>query len=91
MTASDMNCPLIGELGLHSCDCATFSANTYGFDAGENNIYDAVKALAFDNCFESGSGHHLVPKRAGINRPRLDRMAADYLSAEDTQLNACYS
>ena len=82
--------PLYGELsdpaliGLRS-----LFSERYGFDVGATNIYDAVKALAFENCFD-----HVLDLCDAAQAlweadrvPRLDRFAPDYLNTEDTPLN----
>ena len=78
--------PLIGEVSdailLRLRD---LFSETYGFDAGENNVYDAVQALAI--VYNPVLDMIDSAQSAWDNRPRLDRMAADYLSAEDTKLN----
>ena len=80
--------PLIGELSDPALlRLRDLFSNTYGFDVGDNNIYSGVKALAFENCFNPVADM-IVSAQAGWDKqPRLDRMAPDYLSAEDTELN----
>jgi hypothetical protein len=80
--------PLIGELSDPALlRLRDLFSNTHGFDVGDNNIYSAVKALAFENCFNPVADM-IVSAQAGWDKqPRLDKMATAYLSAEDTELN----
>ncbi len=67
----------------------TMFSEAYGFDAGANNIYDAVRALAFENCFDPildlCDEAQRQWEREGVER--LDAFAVEYLKAEDTELN----
>lgn len=80
--------PLMGELSdpvlLRLRD---LFSNTYGFDVGDNYIYSAVKALAFENCFDPVLDMIDEAKGAWDKIQRLDRMAPDYLNTDDTELN----
>ena len=82
----DVN-PLIGEVSdailqklRHLID------EKFGFDVGESNLHAAVQALAI---VFNPVKDMIDQAQAGWDKtPRLDRMAADYLSAEDTELNS---
>ena len=65
-------------------------SDTFGFDMTDKHTRDAVISLALEHCFDP-----VVDMLAGAEANwdgvrRLDRMAADYLNGEDTQLNAAY-
>ena len=80
--------PLMGELSDPALlRLRDLFSNTYGFDVGDNHIYSAVKALAFDNCFDPVLDMIDEAKGTWDKTPRLDRMAPDYLNTEDTELN----
>ena len=82
--------PLHGELSDPTLiRLRTMFSEVYGFDAGANNIYDAVRALAFENCFDPVldlcDEAQRLWEAEGLKR--LDSFAVEYLNAEDTKLN----
>ena len=80
--------PLIGELSDPALlRLRDLFSNTHGFDVGDNNIYSAVKALAFENCFNPVADMIDSAQAGWDKHPRPDKMATAYLSAEDTELN----
>jgi predicted P-loop ATPase len=59
----------------------------HGFDPEDKHIRDAVKSLAFDNCFDPILDL-LVKAQAEWDRtPRLDTWVIQYLKCKDTPLN----
>ena len=86
--------PLYGELSDPTLiRLRTLFSEAYEFDVGANNIFDAVKALAFENCFDPILD--LCDEAQALwetgRVPRLDRFAPDYLNTEDTELNRAVS
>lgn len=60
----------------------------FGFDPTDKHVRDAVKTLALEHCFNPVADMLAGAERNWDGTKRLDRMAADYLNCEDTELNA---
>lgn len=79
--------PLIGEVSdAVLLRLRNLFSDTYDFDAGENHIWAAVQALAVT--INPVLDMIDMAEAQWDGKSRLDRLAADYLSAEDTELNA---
>jgi hypothetical protein len=80
--------PIIGELtdsGLMRL--RHLVSDRYGFDPDDKPIYDAVKSLALEHCFDPVLDLLDVAQAAWDKTPRLDKWVMDYLGCEDTPLN----
>jgi predicted P-loop ATPase len=59
----------------------------FGFDPDDKYILDAVKTLAFENCFDPILDLLNEAQRDWDNKQRLDKWVVDYLKCKDTPLN----
>jgi hypothetical protein len=65
-------------------------SDTFGFDLTDKHTRDAVISLALEHCFDPVVDMLAEAEANWDGKERLDRMAADYLNCEDTNLNAAY-
>ena len=63
-------------------------SDTFGIDFTDKHSRDAVISLALDHCFDPVVDMLEEAESCWDGVKRLDRMAADYFSCEDTPLNA---
>jgi predicted P-loop ATPase len=63
-------------------------SDRFGFDLTEKHVRDAVVSLALEHCFDPVADMLADAEANWDSVERLDRMAADYFSCEDTPLNA---
>jgi predicted P-loop ATPase len=60
----------------------------FDFDPGEKNVWDAVRAMAYDNRFDPISDMLDEAEGNWDGKPRLDKWVSTYLGCEDTELNS---
>jgi predicted P-loop ATPase len=65
-------------------------SDTFGLDFTEKHTRDAVISLALEHCFDPVVDMLAQAEADWDGVKRLDRMAAEYLNCEDTQLNAAF-
>lgn len=80
--------PLLGELTNSALLMLrqAFSEH-FGFDPDDKYILDAVKTLAFENCFDPILDLLDEAQRDWDKKKRLDKWVIDYLKCKDTPLN----
>ena len=83
---------VLGEVSDNSImGLRQFLSHRFGFDLTEKHVRDGVVSLALDHCFDPVADMLDEAEAAWIKdgrKPRLDRMASEHLSCEDTPLNS---
>lgn len=80
--------PLIGELTNAALLRLRHEFSMrFGFDPEDKHVLDAVKTLAFENCFDPVLDTLDTAQGAWDGVPRLDEMVVKYFGCEDTLLN----
>jgi predicted P-loop ATPase len=62
-------------------------SDRFGVDLGDQAVRDAVKSMALDHCYDPVLDMLAEAEANWDGKKRLDRMAVDYFSADDTPLN----
>jgi predicted P-loop ATPase len=80
--------PLIGELtNAALLRLRQIFSERFDFDPEDKHIFDAVKSLAFENCFDPILDLLTKAQAGWDGKPRLDTWVIDYLKCDDTPLN----
>lgn len=62
-------------------------SKTFGFDPDSKHVYDAIKSLALDHCFDPVLDMLSEAEAKWDGKPRLNKWVITYLGCADTDLN----
>jgi predicted P-loop ATPase len=80
--------PIVGEVSDDGIiRLRQMISDRFGADLGDVAVREAVKSLALEHCFDPVLDMLAEAEGAWDGIPRVDRLAVDYLNADDTPLN----